>query len=251
MTTPRGSRIVRVANPLSTIAVFLAFTEVTSGIAATVTEAGIQVAFTAFSLAFPLLVASGFGVFLWKKPEVLYAPGDFPKETPIHAYVEAVRSGGIQASIEAQNKALREIVVSAVESTIVRYRPDSVGTSVGGDVGDLARTVAEEEFSRRTVVIDLPATVDGENTFVMPVAASTSVDQVLDTVYFAMQGAVRPYTYGVDWVLVDPDTGRWLSDIGTAFAKKVLRTGRDERVLGEAGIEPGAHLAVHLIGTAR
>ena len=56
-----------------------------------------------------------------------------------------------------------------------------------------------------------------------------------------MDGAVRPYTYGVDWVLVDPDTGRRFDAVGTTYAKRVLRRKGDDRPLAQAGIE-GDHL---------
>jgi hypothetical protein len=244
VSSPRVSRSVRVANPLSAILAFLGFCEVTTGVAATVTAEGIQVAFTAFSLGFPLVVLAGLGVFLWKKPEVLYAPGDFSKETPIQTYVDAVRGQNVQSTIEAQTAALREIVESAVESTIVQYQP-AAGTT--DDASAIARSVAEEEISKHTIVVDVPTFALRVETmpFPVPVAGSTTVDQFLNTVFYAMDGVVRPYTYGTDWVLLDP-AGRELHDIGTDYAVKALHRRRDERTLAEAGIAAGSRLAVRL-----
>lgn len=248
MTTPRGGRSVRIANPLSTIAIFFGSAEVMAGIAATVTADAIQIAFTAFALLFPLLVAGGFGVILWKKPAVLYAPGDFPKETPIQAYVDAIRGADVQASFEVQNAALREIVVAAVESSIGKYRPAADG---GRDLTEFARTVADEEIGKHTIVIDLPGEPGQDTSFRVPVGAGMAVDQFLDIVYYALDGAVRPYTYGRDWVLVDSGSGRELDDIGTAYAIDTLRTRKDRRSLAEAGVAPGRRLAVRVFDRAR
>jgi hypothetical protein len=244
VSSPRVSRSVRVANPLSTIAVFLAFAEVTSGVAATLTVGGVQIAFTVFSLAFPVVVAAGFGVFLWKKPEVLYAPGDFSKDTPIHAFVEATRGHGLQASLGSQTAAFREIVESAVESTIEKYRP---AADADGDAGALARTVAEQEILKRTIVVDLPGE-ESAGPFIVPVGVGTTVDDFLNTVYFALDGLVPPYTYGATWVLVDPVTGRELADVGSMAVRGRVVEQDDNRPLAEAGIEPGSRLVVRLLG---
>lgn len=243
----KGARSVRVANPLSTIALFLAFSEITSGIAATLTAGAIQVAFTAFSILFPILVVIGFVFVLWKKPEVLYAPGDFSEETPIKAYVEAIRGAGIQESVEAQNDALQEIVVSAVESVIARYRSSPTEMSAKSDFGDIARLVAQQEIRKRTIEVDLSSVAGGVHRLAVPVADSTSVDAFLNSVFFALKGAVRPFTYGIEWTLADPSTGRQMRSIGTIYAKERLGTARDNRLLGQVGIEPGSPLEVQLL----
>jgi len=88
----------RIANPLATISIFLTFCEITAGIAATQTAGGVHTLLAVFSVSFPVAISVGLFVLLWKKPEVLYAPGDYPAQTPIRDYVEAVRGGTLSAT---------------------------------------------------------------------------------------------------------------------------------------------------------
>ncbi len=82
--------VSKAATPLWVISLFVSLTEVMTGIAATQTSSGVQVALTAFVIAFPLLVASMFFLFLWSRPQNLYSPSEY-QGTNIREYVDALR----------------------------------------------------------------------------------------------------------------------------------------------------------------
>jgi hypothetical protein len=239
----KAHRFVRVANPLSTIAVFLGFAEVTSGIAATVTDNEIQMIFAGFSAAFPPLVLVGFGFFLWNKPESLYAPGDFPESTPIQSYIDAVRGAG-RERLEAEAITLQEMVTAAVESTIVKFNPK--GVEAGDEVRNLARQVASDEIGKRLVTVQLPSADEGSQSIDLPITERSYVDAFLDSIYFALKPLVRPFRYGTDWILFDLDSGKEFQNMGTAYARE-HRSPRDTRLLAEVGITPGTRLAVRML----
>ncbi len=85
-----ASGLPKATTPLWVISLFVPLTEVMSGIAATQTSGSIQVALTAFVIAFPLLIAGAFFAFLWFRPHHLYAPSEY-QGTKVKEYVDAMR----------------------------------------------------------------------------------------------------------------------------------------------------------------
>lgn len=81
----------RVLNPLWIIALFLGLSETTVGIAAALSSGWVQGLLAVFAVAFPVLVSAVFFFILWQRPEVLYAPGDFPEHVSINTYVDGMR----------------------------------------------------------------------------------------------------------------------------------------------------------------
>jgi hypothetical protein len=59
-------------------------------------------------------------------------------------------------------------------------------------------------------------------------------------VYFSIRGYVRPYTYGVEWILAD-HAGRILDGMGTLWARNHGMT-QDDTLLSAVGIERGESL---------
>src|SRR3954451_22299629 len=87
-----GAPSPRNLNPLWIISLFLGLSEVTSGVAATQVDGASRASFTLFAIIFPSGVAIAFFAILWRKPQVLYAPRDFPKHLDARAYVQAMQS---------------------------------------------------------------------------------------------------------------------------------------------------------------
>ena len=79
----------RSMTPLWIISLFVGLTETTLGISASQTTGGIQVALTAFVIAFPFIVALAFFIILWSRPYVLYPPTDYG-QTDIQQFVSAM-----------------------------------------------------------------------------------------------------------------------------------------------------------------
>lgn len=69
----------------------------------------------------------------------------------------------------------------------------------------------------------------------MPYVADRPVYDFLDEIYYFIAPAVPQFSYGVKWTLVDVQTGKELNH---------LKSGYDEKPLGEGGIAPGAVLLV-------
>lgn len=239
----------RIANPLATISIFLTFCEITAGIAATQTEGWVQAVLAVFSVSFPATIAVGLFVLLWKKPEVLYAPGDYSVETPIRDYVEAVRGATLPAAVTRQAEAMEKIVASAVETTITKFRKDPTANN-DIDARTLAREVADYEIRKSAIEVQLPiiASSSRNGHLLLPIEDyETTVDEFLDTLYFAMQKLVPPYTYGQTWVLINEETGQSLTKVGASYVGNAGRRGKDNRLLSEVGIIPGRRFAVRLL----
>src|SRR5437588_4659160 len=83
------------AGPLWIISLFLTLTETVAGIAATQVSGGIQIAFTAFAVALPVLVAAAFFYILWNRPEVLYPPDE---KTSVVQFIKAQKEARSQFS---------------------------------------------------------------------------------------------------------------------------------------------------------
>ena len=72
--------------PLWVISLFLSFTEVISGIAATQTTGNLQAALVWFVIIFPFLVAGMFFVLLWFRPWTFYPPSEYPNVDVLQAF---------------------------------------------------------------------------------------------------------------------------------------------------------------------
>src|SRR5437773_7303669 len=82
--------VAKPTTPLRIIALFVSLTEAVAGLALINTSGGIQVALTAFVVAFPVLVAGAFFLILWYRNYVFYPPTDFPDST-VEKFVGAMR----------------------------------------------------------------------------------------------------------------------------------------------------------------
>lgn len=248
MTVNRTTNVrqTRIANPLATVAIFLTFCEITSGFAATQTDGWTRGAFTVFSVSFPVIVALGLFILLWKKPEVLYAPGDYSAETPISDYVDAVRGTSIARNAETQNAALKSIVTSAVEATIRTYSTSDSAVAPE-EAREAAEMLAVAEIKKNTIHVTMPIVDAFELAQIaVPADSDTTLAAFLDRVYFALQGIVPPFTYGDRWILIDSH-GTVLGDIGTRYARTRLDSRRDDRPLSTVGLTPGDTIRVKLL----
>jgi hypothetical protein len=87
---PITGSIAKPLTPLWVISLFVSLTETTLGIAATKTGGGVQVALTAFVIAFPIFVACAFFAVLWTKAYVFYPPSEYAK-VDVQKFVEAFK----------------------------------------------------------------------------------------------------------------------------------------------------------------
>src|SRR5262245_53470986 len=81
----------RTMTPLGIIAIFVGLAQTVAGLAAIQTVGGVQIAFTSFALAFPVLIAAAFFAMLWMRPVNFYSPKEFGPEVDVARYAEAMR----------------------------------------------------------------------------------------------------------------------------------------------------------------
>lgn len=247
ISSSRSSQTARVANPLATVSIFLTLCEITTGVAATQTSGAIQVVFTVFSVTFPLVIATGLFALLWQKPEVLYAPNDYSAGTSIEEFVTAVRKPASMLRIDGDGHALEKLVATAVESTIVRYRENPHADS-GVDAQLLAHEVASKQIRTSTVEVQLPvASEEHGGSLVLRFGEEAPVDEVLDSVYFALAGLVPAYTYRRTWAIYHEPEPHPLKALETD--RGISGTARfvDDRTLREIGVLAGSTLTVRLL----
>jgi hypothetical protein len=226
-------------SPLWIIALFIALSEVTAGIAAIVTDGATRMIFAVFAVGFPILVLA---VFLWlliKYPANLYSPWQYTDEVGVDAYAGALSRQSRTASV-VYSEAASEAVASAVAP---------IGQQDDASQQALRKQVVQtfEELVRgRSITIDRSTLHADAPILQIPVTDATTVSELLDAIYFEIAPVVEPFTYGKSWLLADWD-GNPLTEIGTAWAKWDSGAPRDRRPLGDAGIAPGSKLRLVML----
>ncbi|MFI6488512.1 hypothetical protein [Streptomyces sp. NPDC050564] len=234
----------RVLNPLWIIALFLGLSETTVGIAAAQSSGWVQGLLALFAVVFPVLVSTVFFLILWQRPEVLYAPGDFPEHVSIGTYVDGMRRRStpdpdiIQAVVTDM---LRTVLPPALDNP-------SDSSNVLEDTLDNARRVLAE----RTLTVDVSAiTQIPDDLFQCTVFSTQTVSYFLNSLWEYLMEFVPPFRYGRDWVLLDTQSDKKLRDMGSFWAAK-NGTETDHRLLSGVGITPESQLiAIRLNGGRR
>lgn len=234
----------RVLNPLWIIALFLGLSETTVGIAAALSSGWVQGLLAVFAVAFPVLVSAVFFFILWQRPEVLYAPGDFPEHVSISTYVDGMRRrtaadpDAIQAVV---NDMLRTVLPAALSSA-----------SDASDVLEEALANANQVLAERTLTVDIgPMTGVPGDLFRCTVFSTQTVSAFLDALWVHLSDYVLPFRYGRDWVLVDQQSNKPLRDLGSYWSAR-NHTEADDRLLSGVGITPASQLiARRLEGNVR
>lgn len=221
------------------ISLFLGVSE--AGVAVAVTQATgwIQTMLAIFAVAFPTAVSTAFFVTLWRNNKVLYAPGDFTQDTPVHDFVEAMNRTN-RRSIDIVESALHEGLTS------LEHQLQALGASAA-QREQILESVSSA--ARRAIInVDITAFDQQRRSVDVPVDERATVTELLDTAFIPIAHKVPEYSYGKTWLLRDIETGKTLSAMGTIYARKHLGTDRDYRTLSEVGIEPGSRLMAVSIG---
>jgi hypothetical protein len=224
-------------SPLWIIALFIALTEVVAGIAAIRTDEHIQLIFALFVCIFPLIVLGVFAVVLWKRPYSFYTPRDYTEHTSVSDFVRA-----FQGSIHERETIVATAVSQAVGAVLTSDAAAERGSSpeeVGQAIADATRQLIAES----SIVVDVRRLYHdpvSEESVSIPVDDDSTVQFLLNQIYWAISDVVAPFKYGEEWLLEQP-TGERLTDIGTARAR---RHGNDDdtRLLRDVGIRPGTRL---------
>jgi len=234
----------RVLNPLWIISLFLGLSETTVGIAAGLASGWVQGTLAMFAVTFPVLVSGAFFSILWKKPEVLYAPGDFPEHVSVTAYVDGMRHGSV-----ANTELLKAVVRDTLEDVIPAALSHTVTPAQVTQLLDQVVASAQEGIANRMLSVDLRAVHTDFQDFwaQFPLAEGATVATFLDRLWANMRDHVQPFTYGTQWVLIDRKSSRIFHDIGTRWAQSHVGRSEDDRPLKDIGIHTGMDLAVLLL----
>lgn len=68
------------------------------------------------------------------------------------------------------------------------------------------------------------------------------VSSLLDYVWSSMRHSLKPYTYGIKWVLRDSESGKVFQEAGRTWAMQNTNYDLDHRALSSIGIKPGMKL---------
>lgn len=223
------------ASPLAVIALFIGLSEATVGAAAVGTGGASQLILAIFAVAFPTVVFSTFVWLLLVHPAHLYPPDQYTTVTTIEGYVRALRRGDV-----ASQAVLQSAITDAVSTAIAiddeeDARPDQ--TSLMASVAD----AVDMAFKRGSVTIVRSPTLGGGRPVRFPVSELTTVQELLDSIYFALEVNVGSGTYGRKWWLVDEE-GVGIPNIGTRWAREHTGIASDGRGLLSVGISPGSTL---------
>ncbi len=240
MPSPTSARTPRVMNPLWIISLFLGISELTVGAAATQSSGWVQSIFALFAVIFPAGVAGLFFAVLWKRPFVLYAPGDFPRHTPVSAFVEAMRS-----SSSVNVKMIESMVRSAVEAIAPALQESpQASTHELTSVIDEAVVAARREFEENSIYVSLRAVdPDRFGGVAIPIIEQSTVSDLLNEIWFHISDYVPPYTYGDRWELVYRDS----AGIDRSLRSSPAPGRPDKRLLGDVGLHTRDRVAAVLI----
>jgi hypothetical protein len=220
-------------SPLWIIALFIALSEAIAFVAAIGTNGTPQLLFTIFAVAFPLVVLPTFTWLLLKHPGNLYSPAQYTEQTSVESYVGAL-SRERRDTAAVLKHAASEAVVSVVASDPAQFERRS-GTSLRQHVAQTFDQVVHDS----SVTVDR-SLFDAEDQIQIPVTPSTTVGELLDSIFFALSPAVEPYTYGQSWILADANLAS-LDELGREWATANKRK-QDDRSLSEIGVAPGTTL---------
>lgn len=223
------------SSPLRIIALFILLSEAAASGAAAATRGATQMILAIFAVSFPLIV---FAIFVWlllKHTLKLYAPHQYTSDTSIQTFASVVAQQQI-ASQAVLGQAVSEALVTAVAS-------DS-SSGDGASVQAVRQHVADafSEAVRAGSITVIRSVFDGAEPIQIPTTADTTVQDLLNAIYFALVPSVGPYTYAIDWILVTPEH-KPLLNIGSGWAREQGLPG-DVRPLSDVGLRPGMTLTV-------
>jgi hypothetical protein len=231
-------------NPLWIISLFLGLSEITVGVAATQASGWIQGLLAIFSVGFPICVAGTFFFVLWRRPFVLYAPRDYPRETSVTAFVKAMNLSRANSM-----KNLDGLVSNAVEATLEKLLPGKLTEHEIHTEIQQAIRVAREKVESSFVLVDI-SIIKPLAQISVPVFSDTTAREFLDELWvLVMDPIVPPYTYGITWVLEDTITGKLLDTVD-GRPVRVHMDNPDKLpniALTDFGVKPGSTLTVRLL----
>ncbi|HEV2945472.1 MAG TPA: hypothetical protein VGX26_10200 [Solirubrobacteraceae bacterium] len=227
-------------SPLWIIALFIALSEATSGVAAIATNGTTEFVFTIFTVVFPVIVFCAFVWLLIRHPANLYSPGQYTDETSIEGYVAALSRENRRTQV-VLGHAIGEAVASA---SISSGRPQNTQNKQRVVRERVTRSF-DSYLERSSITVDRSGVSPRLEPIRVPVTRETTIDELLDTIFFSLTPEIEPFSYGKTWVLAT-ESDDFLEGLGTQWAK-TEGLQRDERPIGEVGLLPGLKYYARLL----
>jgi hypothetical protein len=230
-------------NPLWIITLFFSFTEIVLGVAIANTSGGIQIALTTFVIIFPFSSAIGFFILLWSRPQHLYAPKDYTNDETFLKSIESARTS--RTNIVNLDKEIQDRVNNFLTSDeLVQKLADSQGEQLKKLLQTTADDITSDIRESNFFTISLKKISPDLDDMIIPADGFTSFDSLTNEIYFALDGAVPPYTYGTTWVLKDKKSKNIFRHARMITGAGSGRFVEDNRTLNEVGIKAGMSLEV-------
>jgi len=239
----------RPITPLWIIALFVSLTETVLGTAVIKTSGGIQVVLTIFVVLFPVFIAVLFFAILWNKAYVLYPPTEYGSETDINSYVNAMRQSNydknkLYTSIKEtiHTSLTSEEIVNKLSQLAKDQVTDNAENQISQVLNSAVGNTIERILEINFITIDTrPLLGKRGKVWRTLYERYQHVSQFLDELWESLEPYILPYTYGIQWVLRDTDSGKIFQEMGRQYANSMGKI-IDSRSLQEVGLNPGMHL---------
>ncbi len=233
-------KIGHIRNPLTVVGIFAAIAEVSGTVVLPFIDTSHQGTYVWFLMLFPVFLVAVFFITLNFNNKVLYAPSDYRDDK---SFLDGLRIASESANDlsnfnEDISKTIKEFLTSP------KLFEDLKNSDLDKGLKKAAEELSEEIRESSFFTVHLSPFVKNADPKTYPISLFRKFNGLTDAVYFAMNGAVKPFTYGKEWVLRDKHSGRILK-----HARMVTNAGfgmpvDDKRTLKEMGIKPGAELEV-------
>ncbi len=230
-------------NPLWIIFMFFSFTEIVLGAAIFYTIGGIQIALTIFAIVFPLLVAIGFFILLWSRPEHLYAPKDYESDKSFLKGIESSRASR-ESLVDLETVMQEKLNTVLTSDEFIKRLSNLQGEQLKDVLKATATNITNEVRETKFFTVALSPISPGLKDLVLPIDGFTDFNDLTNEIYFALNGAIEPYTYGKSWVIKEKVTGKIFKHVKMITNATEERFMADYRTLDEIGIKAGMSLEV-------
>lgn len=232
-------------NPLGIIALFIVLIY---GFAALVVGSSSQLGpderypIVWFLVVFPVIVLGVFGWLVSQHYEKLYAPRDFNSD---EAFLKALREKKEgRPALRNLDKQIEEKVKAVLASDDLLPEIENKA-AFREKLNQAAEAITSQIRNSSFITVDARAlTGSSDDVFEFPASAFSTLNDLTDEIYFAIEKHVRPFEYGYTWVIRNPENGEIIKNARMITGTKPGIPLKDERALSEVGITPGMVLEV-------
>jgi len=196
-----------------------------------------------FLVLSPLVVLAVFGWLVSRHHEKLYAPKDY---TDDESFLKSLPNRNkAREDIDKLDEKIGTRIYNAITSADNVNKLKRPHDNIENILENIANITSKEVLASAFLTIDATEFVDnGKFVFSFPTSAFSTLNELIDEIYFKLAKYVEVYTYGYLWVLEDAKSGKVIRN-----ARMITNAGPGSRVtdirsLSDVGIGDGARLIV-------